>query len=143
MIYYLQTLTRQRPRERSTSRPESRSFPPSLISTMSPTEASSTENVVHDDHTANEDEEEAAFFQRPSPPPPQMATTHQQPPQILMDQATMNAVKDDEVTSSSIDNTGRTLDHSISTDNADVVTYVMKKKNSFFYRKNSTWIVLP
>ncbi|KAK0079715.1 hypothetical protein PV325_000896 [Microctonus aethiopoides] len=121
------TLTRQRPRERSTSRPESRSFPPSLISTMSPTEASSTENVVHDDHTANEDEEEAAFFQRPSPPPPQMATTHQQPPQILMDQATMNAVKDDEVTSSSIDNTGRTLDHSISTDNADVVTFTPQK----------------
>lgn len=82
-----QSLTRQRPRERSQSRPESRSFPPSTIAYLSRT-----------DPESGQDEDES-FFERPPPPPPPLPPPpSSQQPQTQIDQASSGLVKDEEVT---------------------------------------------
>ncbi|OAD60040.1 Inactive rhomboid protein 1, partial [Eufriesea mexicana] len=88
----LQSLTRQRPREGSQTRPESRSFPPSVIAYMSRSEvASSPEN--------GQDEEES-FFERPPPPPPPLPPPLPPPPsqqsQSQIDQGIGGLAKDEE-----------------------------------------------
>ncbi|KAL6254729.1 hypothetical protein P5V15_014049 [Pogonomyrmex californicus] len=86
-----QTLTRQRPREQSQSRPESRSFPPNTIAYLS-----------RADPDSGQDEDEA-FFERPPPPPPPLPppTSSQQSQynssQIQIDQVSSGLVKDEEV----------------------------------------------
>ncbi|XP_024893523.1 inactive rhomboid protein 1 isoform X1 [Temnothorax curvispinosus] len=84
--YIVESLTRQRPRERSQSRPESRSFPPSTIAYLSRT-----------DPDSGQDEDEA-FFERPPPPPPPLPLPpSSQQSQTQIDQASSGLVKDEEV----------------------------------------------
>ncbi|XP_011631505.1 mucin-5AC-like [Pogonomyrmex barbatus] len=89
--YIVETLTRQRPREQSQSRPESRSFPPNTIAYLS-----------RADPDSGQDEDEA-FFERPPPPPPPLPppTSSQQSQynssQIQIDQVSSGLVKDEEV----------------------------------------------
>ncbi|XP_074105720.1 rhomboid-5 isoform X2 [Cotesia typhae] len=107
--YMVETLTRQRPQEKSESRPESRSFPPSVIS-ISETGAPDTESVSKGENGVNEEEE--AFFQKFTPSP--TISTHQQS-QIPIDQAGASNMKTDEITSLSnkpIDKNERISDRS-------------------------------
>jgi len=80
-----QSLTRQRPRERSQSRLESRSFPPSTIAYLSRT-----------DPDSGQDEDES-FFERPPPLPPPLPPPPSQQSQTQIDQASSELVKDEEV----------------------------------------------
>lgn len=84
-----QSLTKQRPRERSQSRPESRSFPPSTIAYLS-----RTEGISYPD---SGQEEEESFFERPPPPPPPLPPSSSQQSQTQIDQVSSGLVKDEEV----------------------------------------------
>lgn len=88
----LQSLTRQRPREGSQTRPESRSFPPSVIAYMSRSEVGSSPE--------NGQEEEESFFERPPPPPPPLPPPLPPPPsqqsQSQIDQSIGGLPKDEE-----------------------------------------------
>lgn len=88
----MQSLTRQRPREHSQSRMESRSFPPSTVGySMRLRGAVSSSDSGQD--------EEDSFFERPPPPPPPLPPppSSQQSQQTQIDQATNGLVKDEEV----------------------------------------------
>ncbi|XP_020284336.1 inactive rhomboid protein 1 isoform X2 [Pseudomyrmex gracilis] len=89
--YIVESMTRQRPRARSLPRPESRSFPPSVIAYLSRTEG------AYPDSGQDEDE---SFFERPPPPspplPPPPPPSSQQS-QTQIDQASSGLVKDEEV----------------------------------------------
>ncbi|KMQ91418.1 rhomboid family member 1 [Lasius niger] len=89
-----ESLTRQRPRERSQSRLESRSFPPSTIAYLS-----RTEGVSYPDSGLDE---EQTFFERPPPPPPPLppppsSQQSQQTSQIDQLPSLGGLVKDEEV----------------------------------------------
>ncbi|XP_028048606.1 inactive rhomboid protein 1 isoform X4 [Monomorium pharaonis] len=86
--YIVDSLTRPRPRERSQSRPESRSFPPSTIAYLSRTAAS--------DPDSGQDEDES-FFERPPPPPPPLPPPSSQQSQTQIDQTSSGLIKDEEV----------------------------------------------
>ncbi|XP_025993917.2 inactive rhomboid protein 1 isoform X1 [Solenopsis invicta] len=87
--YIVESLTRQRPRERGQSRPESRSFPPSTIAYLSRT--------VTSDPDSGQDEDET-FFERPPPPPPPLPPPpSSQQSQTQIDQTSSGLVKDEEV----------------------------------------------
>ncbi|KAK2576218.1 hypothetical protein KPH14_005587 [Odynerus spinipes] len=77
--YVVESLTRQRPRERSQAKPESRSFPPSVIAYLSRTEGVSSPESGQ--------EEEEAFFERPPPPPPPL------PPPPLSNQQSQTQIE--------------------------------------------------
>nr|KAF7437935.1 hypothetical protein H0235_000326 [Vespula pensylvanica] len=87
------SLTRQRPRERSRTRPESRSFPPSVIAYLSRTEGVTSPE--------NGQEEEESFFERPPPPPPPLPpptlTTSQQQTQTQIEQTAGGLTKPEDV----------------------------------------------
>ncbi|XP_012227018.1 inactive rhomboid protein 1 isoform X2 [Linepithema humile] len=87
--YIVESLTRQRLRDRSQSRPESRSFPPSTIAYLS-----RTEGISYPD---SGQEEEESFFERPPPPPPPLPPSSSQQSQTQIDQASSGLVKDEEV----------------------------------------------
>ncbi|XP_050461427.1 inactive rhomboid protein 1 isoform X4 [Cataglyphis hispanica] len=96
--YIVESLTRQRPRERSQSRMESRSFPPSTIAYLS-----RTEGVSYPDSGPDE---EQSFFERPPPPPPPLPpppTTQQSQQTSQIDQAPDGLVKDEEVGAKIVD----------------------------------------
>ncbi|XP_063971913.1 inactive rhomboid protein 1 isoform X3 [Diachasmimorpha longicaudata] len=103
--YVVETLTRQRPQERSEPQPESRSFPPSVISSFPPTDGITSDN---DEHNAVGDEEEEAFFQRPPapppPPPPPLpsATPHQQS-QVSLESGIGDALKNEDMSRTEAD----------------------------------------
>ncbi|XP_011699179.1 PREDICTED: inactive rhomboid protein 1 [Wasmannia auropunctata] len=89
--YIVESLSRQRPRERSQSRPESRSFPPSTI-----TYISRAERFTRGPESSQDEDE--AFFERPPPPPPPLPSApSSQQPQTQIDQASSALVKDEEV----------------------------------------------
>jgi len=101
-----QSLSRQRPREQSQSRLESRSFPPSTIAYLSRAEVLS--------YPDSGQEEEESFFERPPPPPPPLppppsSQQSQQTQQI--DQASNGFGKDEEVSAKIADILSTTQDH--------------------------------
>ncbi|XP_057323391.1 inactive rhomboid protein 1 isoform X2 [Microplitis mediator] len=107
--YMVETLTKQRPQEKSESRPDSRSFPPSVIS-ISQTDAGDAESISKGDNIV--DDEEEAFFQKFTPP--STGTTHQQT-QGPIDQTGVSNIKADAMTSSNnkhMDDTERASDRS-------------------------------
>lgn len=81
-------MTRQRPRARSLPRPESRSFPPSVIAYLSRTEGA---------YTDSGQDEDDSFFERPPPPSPPLPPPSSQQSQTQIDQASSGLVKDEEV----------------------------------------------
>ncbi|EFN63503.1 Rhomboid family member 1 [Camponotus floridanus] len=85
-----QTMTRQRPRERSQSRLESRSFPPSTVSYMMKLGVSCPDSGL---------DEEQSFFERPPPPPPPLPPppTSQQSQQTSQIDQAPGLVKDEEI----------------------------------------------
>ncbi|XP_025157717.1 uncharacterized protein LOC105191272 [Harpegnathos saltator] len=88
--YIVESLTKQRPRERSQSRSESRSFPPSVIAYLS-----RSERMPYPD---NSQDEEESFFERPPPPPPPLPPPpSSQQSQTQVDQASSGLVKDEEI----------------------------------------------
>ncbi|XP_024940887.1 inactive rhomboid protein 1 isoform X3 [Cephus cinctus] len=100
--YMVETLTRQRPRERSQIYPESRSFPVSAISMVPKTSSSSTDAGLN---------EEESFFERPPPPPPPPTPPSQS--SVQQDTAASGTtVKDEEVT----DTVSDLLDAPVSSD---------------------------
>ncbi|XP_032674700.1 inactive rhomboid protein 1 isoform X4 [Odontomachus brunneus] len=90
--YIVESLTKQRPRERSQSRSESRSFPPSVIAYLSRSEGVS--------YPSSGQDEEESFFERPPPPPPPLPS---QQSQTQADQASSGLVKDEEVGAKVVD----------------------------------------
>ncbi|KAI4496780.1 hypothetical protein M0804_000590, partial [Polistes exclamans] len=92
--YVVESMTRQRPRERSRTRPESRSFPPSVIAYLSRAEGVSSPESGQ--------EEEESFFERPPPPPPPLpppALSSQQQSQTQIEQTTGGLAKAEDVDS--------------------------------------------
>ncbi|XP_076621524.1 rhomboid-5 isoform X2 [Colletes latitarsis] len=86
--YVIESLTRQRPRERSQTRPESRSFPPSVIACMSGVEIASSPETGQD--------EERSFFDRPPPPPPPLPPPPPQQSQPQIEQGIDGLAKDEQ-----------------------------------------------
>ncbi|XP_034180503.2 rhomboid-5 isoform X3 [Osmia lignaria lignaria] len=86
--YVVESLSRQRSREMSQTRPESRSFPPSVIPYMTRTETASSPE--------NNQEEEVSFFDRPPPPPPPLPPPASQQSQSQIDPSIGALVKDEE-----------------------------------------------
>ncbi|XP_076679879.1 rhomboid-5 isoform X3 [Andrena cerasifolii] len=86
--YVVESLTRQRPRERSQTTTDSRSFPPSVIAYMSRAEAASSPETGQD--------EERSFFERPPPPPPPLPPPPSQQSQSHIEQGIEGLEKDEE-----------------------------------------------
>lgn len=86
-IFLLQSLTRPRPREGSQTRPESRSFPPSVLTYLARSESATSPESGQN--------EEESFFDRPPPPPPPLPPPPAQP-QSQVEQSLGGLVKDEE-----------------------------------------------
>nr|XP_033335932.1 inactive rhomboid protein 1 isoform X2 [Megalopta genalis] len=86
--YVVESLTRTRHRETLQGRQESRSFPPSVTTYGSSSEATSSPENAQD--------EERSFFDRPPPPPPPLPPPPSQQSQSQIEQGIDGMVKDDE-----------------------------------------------
>ncbi|XP_026671584.1 inactive rhomboid protein 1 isoform X2 [Ceratina calcarata] len=89
--YVVESLTRQRPRERSQTRPESRSFPPSVVAYMSRAETAAAASPE-----TGQDEEESFFERPPPPPPPPPPPASQQQSQSQIDSGIGGSSKDED-----------------------------------------------
>lgn len=102
-FFCFQSLTKQRPRECSQSRSESRSFPPSVIAYLSRSEVRPATRGL---------DEEDSFFERPPPPPPPLPPPpSSQQSQTQVDQASSGLIKDEEVPVKVADILGTVQDH--------------------------------